>query len=79
MRLKPHVTKSHAINGFSRPAAEQSEGAIPGLKPRVTKSHATNGISRPAAEQSEGAIPGLKPHVTKSTGEEEENHEPGGR
>ena len=38
MRLKPHVTKSHATNGFSRPAAEQSEGAIPGLKPHVTKS-----------------------------------------
>ena len=37
MRLKPHVTKSHATNGFSRPAAEQSEGAIPGLKPHVTK------------------------------------------
>lgn len=49
------------------------------LKPHVTKSHATNGFSRPAAEQSEGAIPGLKPHVAKSAGEEEKNHESGGR
>ena len=38
IRLKPHVTKSHTTNGFSRPAAEQSEGAIPELREGGKKS-----------------------------------------